>query len=101
MQIICLNIHSLIIAEGGAKGPCRPAIEPSRTWQGLTLRKDASVDFAFASAVRNPIRFWPASDPASTCFSLLREINYHILVASKNIFKKHATVTRNADRAIP
>ena len=54
MQIICLNIHSLIIAEGGAKGPCRPAIEPSRTWQGLTLRKDASVDFAFASAVRNP-----------------------------------------------
>ena len=44
--------------------------------------------------VQCAIRFWPASDPASTCFSLLLEINYHIVVVSKNIFKNHATVTR-------
>lgn len=34
MQIICLSIRSLIIAEGGVKGPCRPTIEPSLLGKG-------------------------------------------------------------------
>ena len=92
MQIICLNIHSLIIAEGGAKGPCRPAIEPSRTWQGLTLRKDARVDFAFAIAVRNPFLAGVGSG-FNLLFLIARNKLSYCCCLQKHI-KKHTTVTR-------
>lgn len=89
MQIICLSIRCLIIAEGGDK--VRAGRPSNRLVLGarLTLRKDVTVAGKF-DVFANP-RFWPASDPASTCFFLLREINYYSIVASKNIFKKHAT----------
>ena len=54
----------------------------------LTLRENVSKALDRRAASVSGRR---RTDPASTCFSLLREIYYYSIVASKNIFKKHAT----------